>query len=296
MLLSMTGFSTVTTMIDLKSAGRVSLAIEVKAVNSRFFESVCKLPSLLSALEVSINSILQRSLLRGRVYLTIRLGRENEAFESIALSERALQGYVAAAQAIKEKFGVQGELTLHDLMQLPNVFVAERSELSSEEETVVLDLIKQAAEKLNATRREEGNTLQQDIDMRLLLCSKKVEEIKAGFELLMVEQKKLIVQYLEPAQNGDEQAKANLESAYSVLNKIDINEEVTRFKSHLSSVQAFLNLQQTEKGKRLDFILQELMREVNTMMAKCSNYQISSAAVDIKVELEKIREQIQNIV
>jgi uncharacterized protein (TIGR00255 family) len=292
----MTGFSTVTTMIDLKSAGRVSLAIEVKAVNSRFFESVCKLPSLLSTLEVSINSILQRSLLRGRVYLTIRLGRENEAFESIALSERALQGYVAAAQAIKEKFGVQGELTLHDLMQLPNVFVAERSELSSEEETVVLDLIKQAAEKLNATRREEGNTLQQDIDMRLLLCSKKVEEIKLAFEQLMVEQKKLIVQYLEPAQSGDEQAKANLESAYSVLNKIDINEEVTRFKSHLSSVQTFLNLQQTEKGKRLDFILQELMREVNTMMAKCSNYQISSAAVDIKVELEKIREQIQNIV
>lgn len=283
-------------MIDLKSAGRVSLAIEVKAVNSRFFESVCKLPSLLSTLEVSINSILQRSLLRGRVYLTIRLGRENEAFESIALSERALQGYVAAAQAIKEKFGVQGELTLHDLMQLPNVFVAERSELSSEEETVVLDLIKQAAEKLNATRREEGNTLQQDIDMRLLLCSKKVEEIKLAFEQLMVEQKKLIVQYLEPAQSGDEQAKANLESAYSVLNKIDINEEVTRFKSHLSSVQTFLNLQQTEKGKRLDFILQELMREVNTMMAKCSNYQISSAAVDIKVELEKIREQIQNIV
>lgn len=292
----MTGFSTVTTMIDLKSAGRVSLAIEVKAVNSRFFESVCKLPSLLSTLEVSINSILQRSLLRGRVYLTIRLGRENEAFESIALSERALQGYVAAAQAIKEKFGVQGELTLHDLMQLPNVFVAERSELSLEEEAAVLDLIKKAAEKLNVTRREEGNTLQQDIDMRLQLCSKKVEEIKLAFEQLMVEQKKLIVQYLEPAQSGDEQAKANLESAYSVLNKIDINEEVTRFKSHLNSVQSFLNIEQAEKGKRLDFILQELMREVNTMMAKCSNYQISSAAVDIKVELEKIREQIQNIV
>ncbi len=237
----MTGFSTVTTMIDLKSAGRVSLAIEVKAVNSRFFEAVCKLPSLLSALEVSINGILQRSLLRGRVYLTIRLGRENEAFESIALSERALQGYVAAAQAIKEKFGVQGELTLHDLMQLPNVFVAERSELSSEEEAAVLDLIKQAADKLNVTRREEGNTLQQDIDMRLQMCSKKVEEIKLAFELLMVEQKKLIVQYLEPAQSGDEQAKAHLESAYSVLNKIDINEEVTRFKSHLSSIQSFLD-------------------------------------------------------
>ena len=283
-------------MIDLKSAGRVSLAIEVKAVNSRFFEAVCKLPSLLSALEVSINSILQRSLLRGRVYLTIRLGRENEAFESIALSEPALQGYVAAAQAIKEKFGVQGELTLHDLMQMPNVFVAERSELSLEEETAVLDLIKQAAKKLNATRREEGSTLQQDIDMRLQLCSKKVEEIKLAFEQLMIEQKKLIVQYLEPAQNGDEQAKAQLENAYSVLNKIDINEEVTRFKSHLSSVQSFLNIEQVEKGKRLDFILQELMREVNTMMAKCSNYQISSAAVDIKVELEKIREQIQNIV
>lgn len=283
-------------MIQLKGVGKVSLAIDVKAVNSRFFESICKLPSLLSALEVSINSTLQRSLLRGRVYLTIRLGKENEVFESITLSDRAVEGYVAAAKAIKEKFGVQGELTLNDVMQLPNVFVAERSELSKEEETVILQFVQQAAENLNKTRKEEGDTLQKDIEMRLQTCAQKVGEITQVFEALMVEQKKLIVQYHEAAQTGDEQAKADLESAYAILNKIDINEEVTRFNSHRASVCTFLEAEQQEKGKRLDFILQELMREVNTMMAKCSSYQISAAAVDIKVELEKIREQIQNIV
>lgn len=283
-------------MIELKGIGKVSLTIDVKAVNSRFFESVCKLPSVLSALEVSINSVLQNILLRGRIYLTIRLGRENEVFESITLSERALQGYISASKVIKEKFGVQGELTLHDLIQLPNVFVAERSELSKEEEKNIIALVEQAAQNLNKTRREEGATLQKDIEMRLQTCSEKMEVIRKASEVLMVEQKKLIVQCHEIAQNGDEKAKADLESAYAMLNKIDINEEITRFDSHCASVRSFLVAEQQEKGKRLDFILQELMREVNTTMAKCSNYQISAAAVDIKVELEKIREQIQNIV
>lgn len=296
MLLSMTGFSALTSMIELKGMGKISLAIEVKAVNSRFFESVCKLPSVLNALEVPINSTLQRFLHRGRVYLTIRLGRENETFESITLSERAVEGYISASKLIKEKFAVQGELTLNDLLQLPNIFVSERSELSKDEEALIIKIVEQAAEGLNKTRQEEGQTLQKDIEFRLITCSEKMEQIRQTFEVLMAEQKKLIVQYHEVAQSGDEKAKADLESAYATLNKIDINEEITRFNSHQKSITLFLAVQQAEKGKRLDFILQELMREVNTIMAKCSNYHISAAAVDIKVELEKIREQIQNIV
>ncbi len=296
MLLSMTGFSTLTANLKLSSFGEVSLTIDLKTINSRFFESINKLPSLLSGLEVSINSLLQNSLLRGRVYVTIRMGRDNEIFESIVLGERALEGYIAAAKTIKEKFGVEGNLTLHDLMQLPNIFIAERKDLTESDEKAVLDLVCKAADALNKTRREEGQSLQNDIESRLSICSSKIEEIRIISEQLMSDQKKLIVSLNDSAQGGDEKAKIDLDNAYATLNKIDIAEEVTRFKSHCASVNTFLATNTLEKGKRLDFILQELMREANTTMSKCSNYSISSAAVDIKVELEKIREQVQNIV
>ena len=82
---------------------------------------------------------------------------------------------------------------------------------------------------------------------------------------------------------------------YSTLNKIDVNEEIIRFESHLKNLESLLESKQVEKGKRFDFILQELMRETNTISAKCSNYEINSQAIDIKVELEKIREQVQNV-
>ena len=105
-----------------------------------------------------------------------------------------------------------------------------------------------------------------------------------------------IAEKIALVEKGDELAKLQLEDLYGVLNKIDVHEEITRFQSHLKSIDSLFANERREKGKRLDFILQELLRETNTTMAKCSNYDISSMCVDIKVELEKAREQVQNIV
>ena len=112
----------------------------------------------------------------------------------------------------------------------------------------------------------------------------------------MKQQKEHVKKILARIQKGDPEAEKQLGEQYELINKIDIHEEIVRFKSHLNSTKKLLTSKQAEKGKRFEFIMQELGRAVNTIAAKCSNFEISSVAVDLKVELEKVREQIQNIV
>ena len=123
-----------------------------------------------------------------------------------------------------------------------------------------------------------------------------MEGIHKLSEKLMTSLKQQVDQHLVLVEKSDELAKLKLQDLYAMVNKADIHEEITRFKSHLASVDTLLKSKEIDKGKRLDFILQELLRETNTVMSKCSDFDISSLGVDIKVELEKAREQVQNIV
>ncbi len=296
-MFSMTGFSSEIVTVEVPALGRICLAIEIKTINARFFEAVCKLPNVLSMLEVKAINVLQRKLLRGRVYLTVKFGEDNEVFESLEPSLKNVQAYLTAAKSISQKYGVPGELTVRDLFSLPNIFVSSKIEVDEEHEQLVLDLIERAADGVMRTRNEEGITLLKDFKTRFNVCATSITAIEKLFEALMVRLKqavdaKLIEYQAEPTDQG----KIQLDDLYSTLNKSDIHEEITRFKSHLAAAESFLVNNQIEKGKRLDFILQELLRETNTIMAKCTNYDISSIGVDIKVELEKAREQVQNII
>lgn len=295
-LLSMTGFCSRVLNGQLGAAGKVSLAIEMKAINSRFFEVVCKLPTILNALEVRIINMLQKKLIRGRVYLNVRFAEDNDVLDSMVPSRKALDNYIAAAKFLKENYGISGDLSARDVFSLPNVFVQAKDALQEDEEQLILELINKAADELTKTRLEEGSTLVADFTARFVLCAERIEKIAVLFEQVMLSLKQQIdAKLLEYEQKANDQVKIQLDDLYSTLNKSDIHEEITRFKSHLASVYALLEAQQLEKGKRLDFILQELLRETNTIMAKCSNFDISSFGVDIKVELEKAREQVQNI-
>jgi uncharacterized protein (TIGR00255 family) len=198
---------------------------------------------------------------------------------------------------LKQKFKLSGDLTISDILKLPDVFVQERGDLTQEEETLIFKAIEDVANRLNRTRQEEGARLEKDFLMRFDLCAKRIKEIEKRFKNLMIEHKTRLDKQLSLVQQGDENAKQQAEDLYAELNKIDIQEEITRFNSHLVSISNVIkDKKQIDKGKRLDFILQELLREINTLMAKCSSFSISSLSVDIKVELEKAREQVQNIV
>lgn len=296
MLVSMTGYSCLNAPFMMHEGQSAALSIELKSINGRFFEASCKIPSAMNHMEIKIVSMLQKKLLRGRVFLTVRFDGGNDVLEMIVPSLRVVQGYLVAAEKIKATHNLSGDISLTDLLQLPNVFASEKSQLHPADEQAIFTLITKAADDLIATRIEEGKTLEQDLTAVFNTCEQKISAVTTLFEKLITETKEDAKKHLAAVQDGDETAKSRLDEIYAKLNKIDIHEEITRFKSHLTDVQQFLNLNQIDKGKRLDFIFQELLREVNTLMAKCSNYDISALGIDIKVELEKAREQIQNII
>lgn len=292
----MTGYNSLTSPLKLHDGQNCSLSIELKSINGRFFEAICKLPSTMNHTEIKIISMLQKKLFRGRVFLTVRFDGGNDILETIVPSLKVAQGYLAAAEKIKAHANLPGAISITDLMQLPNVFTSEKGSLNAVDEEAIMNLISKAADNLTATRREEGRALERDLTSAFTTCEQKIGSIEILFEKLMDEKKEEIKLHLVPAQEGDQTAKDRLDELYATLNKIDIHEEVTRFKSHLANIKLFFSIDQIDKGKRLDFILQELLREVNTLMAKSSNFDISSMGIDIKVELEKAREQVQNII
>ncbi|HBS47727.1 TPA: YicC family protein [Candidatus Dependentiae bacterium] len=295
MLLSMTGYGNQIVEINLNKKKKINLNIELKSINSRFFEITCRFPNSLIFLENDITSMLKNNILRGRIYLTISTESGDNELQKISPSISVVESYITAAKTLKSKFQLQGNITISDILSLPNVFVTEKIEITKTVIDAILDAIKKAAEKLAKSRRNEGACIQKDLEDRIKSCTSLMEKIKKINEQLMKEQKNLVSKTLSSAQEGNEEAKGQLENAYAILNKMDINEEVIRFQSHLDNAKKIIKNKDAEKGKHLDFVLQELAREINTITAKGSNFDLNTLAVNIKVELEKIREQVQNV-
>ncbi|MCF7799966.1 YicC family protein [Candidatus Babeliales bacterium] len=297
MLFSMTGFGSKTICLPISKKEKIQFLIEIKSVNSRFFETTCRLPSALNHLEISIIQKLKSELIRGRVYFSIRPEEENVAFEVIKPSLNIVQGYIDAVKEIKTKFKVSGEISVNDILNLPDVFVSKKTLIDKKLEKEILKQIDLVTIDLLKSRAAEGKNLQKDLEKRFYICEQIILKVDKLFQELMKKYKIQIQEVnLLSQESFDEQTKLKLDELYSILNKIDIHEEIIRFKSHISRISEVLKTKEIEKGKRLDFILQELLREANTILAKCSDSKISSVVVDIKVELEKAREQAQNIV
>ena len=296
MLTSMTGFGAKTIEIPLKKGGSITVGIEIKSLNSRFFEATCKLPSNLGHTEVDIINLCKKKLVRGRVFLNVRLSGDTALLETLVPAYSAVEGYLEVAKTIKKKYKTSGELSISDLINLPNIFTFEKEALTTKEEALILDAVDAALDALHKVRVVEGKTLMQELEAIFKACQKNITKIETLSKKLIEEQKKMVAKAVASAEKGDEQARIKLEELYAGLNRMDIAEEISRFSSHLTSVSDLLKLKQLDKGRRFDFILQELLRETNTVASKCSNFAISSCAVDIKVDLEKVREQVQNIV
>ena len=297
MVLSMTGFATKTITLHSEDGTKVNLTISIKSLNSRFFETTFKLPYTLSSLETELIKLLKAKLIRGHIYCTIQMGNQALLKGAVEPSMTTIQGYVNAAQQIKEQCSIEGALQLDTLLQLPNVFMMEEKEVDSAIIQQVVDATSTLIDDLIKTKKEEGLTLKKDILQRTAIIEKEMKLIESAALELLDEQKikvsKAIAEIdLDETKLGDIRKAA----LYAILDKIDIHEELVRFNSHLKKLVEHLESADAEKGKRLDFTIQELSREINTLAAKCSNAAIGARAINIKVELEKAREQTQNIV
>ncbi|MBP6870222.1 DUF1732 domain-containing protein [Candidatus Babeliales bacterium] len=316
MILSMTGFATSTVEIPLSNTEKMNLSISIKSLNSRFFEMSCKLPSLLSNLEVPMQRILQKQLHRGHVSLHIKIINSESLNEPIKPALQTIQNYLDAIATIRTNFKLQDQVTLAQILQLPHALQSQELDLNELMENSILQAIQELGVKLIETQEKEGLQLAHDIQAQLASMTIKIEQIKILSQQLIKEKKEALTEIMtqlaaiesSSAQDLHGQTIKEVKTTEQCLleakrttlmyevEKIDINEETVRFNSHLQNVMVQMQSADPIKGKKIDFIVQELNREINTIAAKCSHIGISSLAIDIKAELEKAREQAQNII
>lgn len=296
MITSMTGFASKAVTILEHDGEHCTLDIEIKTFNSRFCEPTCKLPGTLNSCEMDVVQRLKSRLHRGRIYCTVRINSFGALLEKMVFSPTRVQEYLSAVEALREKHGLRGDVDVQTMVALPNIFTTEKAQLPPEAIGKFLAGIDEAIDQVVSVRQQEGASLSKDFDTRFGNCTRLIASIEKATKALIEKHKEGLGELQQKVHDGDEDAKALLSEKYAALDKMDVHEEIVRFCSHLEAVEKHLASDAREKGRRLDFILQELMREINTIMSKCSNYGISADAVDVKVELEKAREQIQNIV
>lgn len=293
----MTGFASKTFILTAPSGERSSISVNLKSLNSRFFEASIKLPLGLSHLETTLIKQFKEALRRGHIYFNVHLSNPNIFEGGITPAMTIIDGYMTAMHDIKTKYALPDEIKLDNILRLPNIFSKEEQQLDDASTQQFLNAITELIEKVIEDRTSEGDRLALDLNNRINNIKSEMNIISERAHAFVEEWKKKVHTTLQEIGAADNLlADAQKSGLYSMLDKIDIHEEITRLNSHLDQLINNLTSQEIEKGKRLDFTLQELGREINTIASKCSDSTISSHAINVKVEIEKMREQIQNIV
>ena len=297
MILSMTGFASKIATFTLEDGSKINISINLKTLNSRFFETTCKLSYSINHLETKLINQLKKKLLRGHAYLIMHVLNPHALHGGVTPSVSTIQGYVNAVDQIKKSVSVEGTLSVSDLLRLPDVFSVEEKKIDANFEQQILKTVDELTDQLTETRKQEGVSLAKDLRGRFAVMKKEMASIESFSGELMSNKKQEVAQLIQEMEKSeDETSDARKSSLYISLDKMDIHEEIVRFKSHIENIDKQLDSPTLEKGKRLDFTLQELAREINTLSSKCSDASITTQAINIKVELEKSREQTQNIV
>jgi uncharacterized protein (TIGR00255 family) len=275
--------------------GERDYSVEVRSVNNRYLDLSARFPGSWSSLEAEVKTLAQKYLRRGKVNITVNSSSAAGTKEDLVINEARLLRYHRQTQKLAKNLKTD-PLRLNDLLKLPQVFEAPSLELT--EKKVWNDLGKilvRAFESLVKAREKEGANLKRDIMGRTGELKRLLEKIEADKEPYMEEvheRLKARVQKLTETHAQDEDRLAR-EVAY-LAERSDITEEITRFKSHLELFDSVIDAGR-EIGKKLDFTLQELNREANTIASKANQFGISRSVIEIKAQIEKIREQVQNI-
>ncbi|AYO30397.1 YicC family protein [Biomaibacter acetigenes] len=289
MIRSMTGYG------RGEQSGKISWVVEIRSVNHRFLEIFVKLPRTWLLLEEKIKSFIKGKISRGRVDVFVNLSCENFPM-NIKIDKSAVRNYYNKLMEIKQETGFEGPVSLSLLSMMPDLFSIEE-EMPQEQELwemlePALDL---AVKNMIIMREREGENLWHDIVTRLDLIDGKVDFIGERTDMVVEEYRKRLAQDVERVLKDVTLERDRIETEVVFFaERSNITEELIRLKSHIRQMK---NLEQANDsvGKKADFIIQEMYREANTIASKSSDYDISKEIIEIKSELEKIREQVQNI-
>jgi uncharacterized protein (TIGR00255 family) len=299
MIYSMTGFGSARA-----EAPNLSVLVEIKSVNHRYLDVHIKIPGEYQNFENIIRQKLSTAFKRGRLDVFVRIDYRRENIK-LDVNHELIRGYVDMLSGLKGAYPIQGEITLEMITRLPGLVTISTSDLSSDEQNLIAGKIGEATgtalAQLRQMRITEGQSLMADIDRRLAAIDGHLRTILAhSKDFVEHYRQQLIARVTELAPQLVAESGHRLETeALLYAERSDIAEETTRLRSHLDQFAGLKKLED-EAGKRMDFILQEMNREVTTILSKTSGLNelgvgIGQAAIEIKVDIEKLREQVQNI-
>ena len=265
---------------------------EIRIVNHRYFDCSIKLPEAFRKLEANIRSRLQKTLERGRIECFLRFKSFSKGGADFVLNEDLIKKLVTAVREIKGYLPMS-TIDPMKILTWPQVMQAAEEDLGESQE-MILNIFEKSLVELIETREREGKALAKLISDRIKGILEIVAKVKTKMPQVLSEQREKIIKRLEEVAENLDQSRLEQEMVY-FSQKVDVSEEVDRLETHAEEVIRLLN-EEGSIGKKLDFLMQELNREANTLASKSADIEITQAALELKVLIEQMREQVQNIV
>ncbi len=288
-MLSMTGYG----RAEYAENG-INLIVEIKTVNNRNFDLNCKTPRAFIALEDSIRKIVQKYVRRGRIDLFVNFFDTRENVSNLTVNLDKANAYYNASKIIAENFSMPNDLTVSMIMKSPDVIVDNSIVDATELEEIIKETVTSACEKLNEMRKVEGEKLVADLLSRMDTIKNLADKITERAPNVALEYKnKLKIRIEEFLQDVKYDESRLLSEVAFYTDRVNIDEELTRLKSHIVQFKDIIKVD--GMGKKLDFLMQEFNRETNTICSKSNDIEVTRYALELKNEIEKVREQVQNL-
>jgi len=288
---SMTGYGRAVETVN----GR-EFTVELRSVNNRYLDCSVRLPRLVSFAEDAVKQAVKASISRGKVDVFISVRSESGDEIRVTLNKNVVEGYLTAMRQMVTEHGVADDISVSTLSRMSDVFIVEKPEV--DEEALLADLmyvVDKALTGYDAMRTAEGAALDRDLRSRGQTILDLVAQVEAGNAQTVVDYRARLEKKLrEVLENTNIDESRILTEAAIFADKVAVDEETVRLRSHLQQMNAMLDAGGA-MGRKLDFLLQEMNRETNTIGSKCTDVRLARIVVDMKAELEKIREQTQNI-
>lgn len=292
MVKSMTGYGR-----GESAAGEKRYVAEIKTVNNRYRELVVRAPKTLQAVEEDVRAVLSEGFKRGRVETVLQSIKEGEEGEyELELNIPLVRSYLRIFSRLREEFGLEEKARADDLCRMKDVILMKSEEVDVvEARAAALEAVRLALDACDHMRTKEGGAIAQDFLKRIDFIEGYILEIEERAPLVVREYTKRLRQRIEQMLQGSDLDENRLIQEVALFaDRSDITEELVRARSHLDQFRSVMS-QKDAIGRKLEFLLQELLREINTVSAKASDSVISSRAVEIKSEIERLREQVQNV-
>lgn len=291
MIKSMTGFGSAKGTVE-----GIEVTVELKSVNNRYLDTSVRLPRSFMFAEETIKSAVQSHISRGKVDVFVTINTAMADDMAVVVNEPLLKGYIDAIKHISEEYELPSDMTAMTVSRFPDVLSVEKRELDADAVAAgIREIAEQALNDFDSMRLREGEKLRDDVLSKLETIDVLVSTVEENAPKTVAEYRERLLQKLNDVIGtvGIDESRILTEAAI-FADKVAVDEETVRLRSHMSQLKTMIN-GSSPTGRKIDFLIQEFNREANTIGSKCQNADIAHVVVDLKSEIEKIREQIQNI-